>query len=264
MSEPDPTLAGLTLSHAPIGILMIQGQRIVWANNTLAQALRTTSEKVAGLDAAAARQTGVGALFDEQSPRLELTLPDGSVRHWRRLRQPLADSEVEAHFFFDITDQFALEEELRQLREHVKVLDTRDSETGLLSNHAILQALDAQITRSRRYGNPLSAIRLNLTPPPLQGEHHITLRTISQEFKVQLRWADLIGRLDASNFLLLLPETQQKDAESLAQKLAHDRIALASRAEGWAITFTVAEWRKGDDTRKLLKRLAQQGTTADS
>lgn len=264
MSVPDPTLAALTLSHAPIGIMIIQGPRVTWANDALAQALKTTAGQMAGLDVASASQMGFAPLFDDQSQRLELTFADGSTIQWHRLRQRVPGTDAEAHFFIDITGQLAQEEELRQLREQVKILDTRDNETGLMSNHAILQALDAQITRSRRYGNPLSAIRLNLTPPTDPGQHHITLRTLSQEFKMQLRWADLIGRLDTDNFLLVLPETTLSDAECLAQKLGHDRIALTSRAEGWTVNFTVAEWLKGDDTRKLLQRLSQQGTAADS
>ena len=264
MSEPDPTLAGLTLSHAPIGIMMVRDRRIVWVNAVLAQTLRTSCEKLAGLDIESATATGLAALFEEQSPRLELTLPDGTVQRLQRLRQPLAETGVEAHYFVDITEQFAAENELRQLREHVKMLDTRDSETGLLNRNAILQALDGQITRSRRYGNPLSAIKLNLTPPAHIEAHHLTLIKISQEFKMQLRWADLIGRLDKTDFLLVLPETTLKDAESLAQKLGHDRIALASRAEGWTVAFAVADWRKGDDARRLLKRLTQSEHTVNS
>lgn len=263
MSEPDPSLAALTLSQAPLGVMLVQGPRIAWANETLAKALKTSAATMTGLEIEAAKQNGLGVLFDERSPHLELKLPDGSIQHWQRLRQPLPGG-AEAHFFMDVTRQFELEAELLALQEQLKALDTRDGETGLMSSNAILQALDAQITRSRRYGNPLSAIRLNLTPPANLAKHHTALRIISQEFKMQLRWADLIGRLDDDNFLLVLPETPLKDAESLAQKLGHDRIALTSRAEGWSITFTCAEWRKGDDTRKLLKRLQEPGSTADS
>jgi GGDEF domain-containing protein len=263
MSEPDPSLAALTLSQAPFGVMLIQGPRIAWANETLAQALMTTAAAITGLEVEAARRNGLSVLFDDKSPEIEVKLPDGSVRRWQRLRQALP-AGAEAHFFIDVTRQFELVEELRQTQEQLKVLDTRDGETGLMSSNAILQALDAQITRSRRYGNPLSAIRLNLTPPASQTPQHTALRTISQEFKMQLRWADQIGRLDDDNFLLVLPETPLKDAESLAQKLGHDRIALTSRAEGWSITFTCAEWRKGDDTRKLLKRLQEAATATDS
>jgi len=255
MSDLDSAIVFDALDKAPWGVMILLDDRITWINTRLAETLHTDWEKLVGLRRAdPSVPPGLAALFEKDSEQLALSLSDGKTQQLRRWRQTLSDGS-EAHYFEDITKLLRLEEEHGQLEMLVKALDTKDSETGLLNQNAILHALDSQISRSRRYGNTLSVIRLTLTPPPGAEEPQITLRAISQEFNAQLRWADQIGRLDSTTFLLILPETSLKDAEELTSKLEHDRVALTSRAEGWTLDLAATDWRQGDDARKLLKRL---------
>ena len=258
MSDFDLNRVSRALDLAPWGVMITRGTRILWANRSLAETLHTNPEQLIGLNKAAAAGTGLAALFDDDSEQLALSLPDGEERRLRRQRQLLNDNGEEAHYFLDITALHQLESANQQMQDKIRDLDTHDEETGLLNHLAIFQALESQISRSRRYGNPLSAIRLVLEPPTDGAEQDTTLKAISQEFKMQLRWADQIGRLDQTAFLLVLPETPVGDAWDLAKKLAHDRIALASCAEGWHIGFAAESWSKGDDARKFLRRLAEQ------
>jgi GGDEF domain-containing protein len=244
------------LAEAPWGVMVLRGGRILWVNGYLLDLLQTSQEELLGAEEVPSH---AAQLLDPQRQEFELHLPDRPVRHLVRHWVGLSHGDLSVHYFRDVTERRLLETESETLREQVKLLDTRDAETGLLNEKAILHALESQVTRSRRYGNPLSAIRLAFKPPMDEGEHHITLAAIGQEFKVQLRWADQIGRLGLSTFLLVLPETNLDDARALADKLESDRVALASRAEGWKIQLSVDSWKKGDDARKLLNRLAQQG-----
>jgi len=257
MTELDPQLARLALGLTPWGVLILRRQKILWANQSLAKMLHTLPEKIIGLTPASA-PPALAALFEEHSEQLTVELNNGETRRLHRERLPLPAVDTEVHYFEDITERLNLEEERERLLTLVKTLDNRDAETGLMNRNAILLALDHQISRSRRYGNPLAAVRLTLEPPhDCEEIHHIPLREISQEFNTQLRWADQIGRLDKTTFLLVLPETSLLDAEYLAETLARDRIALASRAGGWTIGFSTAAWCKGDDARKLIERLTQ-------
>jgi GGDEF domain-containing protein len=256
MSDLDSAIALNALDRAPWGVLILVDDRIAWVNARLADMLYTTPEKLVGLTRTDPTiPAGLVALLETQSERLALSLSEGETRQLRRWRQTLSAGGAEAHYFEDITDQIRREEEHEQLQALVKTLDAKDPETGLLNQNAILHALDIQISRSRRYGNRLSVLRLKLTPPPDIKDPELTLRAISEEFNAQLRWADQIGRLDDSTFLLVLPETSLRDAEELALKLQHERVALASRAEGWTLDRSVTDWRQGDDARKLLQRL---------
>lgn len=259
MSDLDSATAIEALEKAPWAVLILREDRIVWVNARLAETLHTSPARLVGLRRGdLATPAGLAALLEKNSEQLSISLSNGETRRLRRWPQALATGGAEAHYFEDITEQLKLEREREQLQALVKTLDTKDPETGLLNKNAILHALDSQISRSRRYGNPLAAIRLTLTPPHNNAEPHITLRAISQEFNAQLRWADQIGRLAPNTFLLILPETSFKDAQELASKLQHERIALASRAAGWTLDFSTAAWLKGDDARKLLERLSAQ------
>ena len=258
MPDFDPNRVSRALDLAPWGVMIIRGTRILWANRSLAQTLQSSPEQLIGLTKASAEGSGLAALFDDDSEQLALTLPDGEEHRLQRHREPLNDNGEEAHYFLDVTALHQLESENQQMQDKIRDLDTHDEETGLLNHLAIFQALESQISRSRRYGNPLSAIRLVLEPPSDEAEHHSALKAISQEFKMQLRWADQIGRLDQTAFLLVLPETPVSDAWELAKKLAHDRVALTRCAEGWHIGFAAESWSKGDDARKFLRRLAEQ------
>jgi GGDEF domain-containing protein len=256
MSDANAIPFEAILAEVPWGVMVLRGERILWANRYLLSLLQTSPDRLIGFGEVPSHAAG---LLDLDSPEFDLHGPGQPFRRLARHRTDLADSGLSIHSLWDVTEQRVLEAEADALRAQVKLLNTRDPETGLLNEKAILHALESQVTRSRRYGNPLSAIRLALDPPLDDGEHHITLSAISQEFKVQLRWADQIGRLDLTTFLLVLPETNLDDAKALANKLESDRVALASRAEGWKIRLSVASWKKGDDARKLLNRLSQQG-----
>lgn len=256
MSDLDSAIAFAALDQAPWGVMILIDQRIVWVNSSLAEMLHTTADRLVGLSRDdAVMPAGLDALFGDDSTQLVLSLDDDEKRWLRRWQRTLSSGEAEVHFLEDITGSFWLEEERARLQALVESLETRDSETGLLNHTAIIQSLESQISRSRRYGNPLSVIRLRLTPPADAKDPQSTLRAISQEFNAQLRWADQIGRLDRATFLLILPETSLKDAEELALKFGHDRVALVSRAEGWTLELSATAWRKGDDARKLLARL---------
>lgn len=256
MSDLESAIALDALDKAPWGVLILVENRIAWVNTRLAEMLYTTPQRLIGLTRTdPAVPEGLVALLETDSERLALSLSEGETRQLRRWRQVLSTADAQAHYFEDVTEQARLEEEHEQLQALVKTLDAKDPETGLLNQNAILHALDSQISRSRRYGNRLSVLRLKLTPPPDSEEPQVTLRAISEEFNAQLRWADQIGRLDDSTFLLILPETSLKDAQDLALKLQHERVALASCAEGWTLDLSATDWRQGDDARKLLQRL---------
>ncbi len=85
------------------------------------------------------------------------------------------------------------------------------------------------------------------------------LISISHLLNDQLRWADIIGRLNETDFLLVLPETHADDAnkvvENMKEKLGQLNIPDVEPSD-FEITaqFGVAEWRKGDDMGLLLMR----------
>jgi GGDEF domain-containing protein len=237
------------LDLAPLGVMIVRGACILWMNRRLADWLGGTRESFTGLTRAAAETLGLGILFEDYA-QLVWSGARGDIR-LRCQRAALPDGG-EVHFFEDLTEVARRERERDHFRELALSLETQDPETGLLNRQAILQALESQVNRSRRYGNPLLVIRLTVRPPEKPGA--VALKDIAQELYASLRWVDQIGRLEDTSLLLILPETPYIHAETLATRLGRERLAFAG-AEGWSIATAVAAFQTGDDARKLLRRL---------
>lgn len=239
------------LDRAPMGVAVMRDRRILWLNQRLAGWFDLARDRVLGSVPRAAEDIGLAVLFAEHD-RVCVTGPAGAI--WLQRERAFLVDGLEACFFEDVTERVRIEEERGRLQALVGALTTKDSETGVLNRNAILQVLDGHVSRSRRYGNALSVIRVSLEPPRGAALGETALRDIAREFNTQLRWTDQIGRLDETTFLLVLPETAHTHAEALAARFGRERLALLG-AKAWRIDCAVASWQKGDDARKLVRRL---------
>ena len=76
-----------------------------------------------------------------------------------------------------------------------------------------------------------------------------------------MRWADIIGRYDGQDFLLVLPETPADATETLAQKLCEliDELELVAD-DNQTIKIKpycgLTTWQKGDDANLMLQRIS--------
>lgn len=102
---------------------------------------------------------------------------------------------------------------------------TYESLTGLLRREAILEQLERELERARRYGRPLTIAMADLDHFKKVNDRHghlagdTLLRRISQVLADGLRSTDWIGRYGGEEFLLLLPETDMSDAGTVAEKI---------------------------------------------
>jgi len=242
------------LEKMPYGILIVDKGQVTWTNQTLAKLLHVTKDRLIGLEEPEASNSVFAPLF-ENSERLCITESSGQTRWFKREYVEFEGIDGIVHFFKDVTGTAELEEECSQLRKRVDLLETKDPVTGLLNKKAILQVLDNQLSRSRRYGNPLSVLRLSIHSEETNDLDQ-SVRDFGQSLKDQLRWADQIGILEAATFLIVLPETCLDDAKELASNLTGNRTnIMATKSSNWSIKFGVTSWHKGDDPKKLLRRL---------
>ncbi len=264
---PSSASAVAALINAPVGVLILdQSGHIAWLNPVLEKMLDIEGDKMLGLGAASAEPYWSKILF---APEPTLFLDATATRPARWLQTWRAAAEGVIHYYADITDlQNALEDRDRLSRE-LEQHTTRDPLTGLPNQQALLQGLDPLVSRSRRYHNPLSVIRLrvgrlaDIDREYGHGSGNTVLIAIGQTLKDQTRWADLIGRFDDDEFLLVLPETSFEAANQLLEKLSQRLATLAPAAgDGRPIALTtqfgVACWRLGDDRDKLLRRAGEQ------
>jgi len=137
------------------------------------------------------------------------------------------------------------------------------------NRRALSQNLESQVSRSRRYQNPLTILIMRMDNLPEFMAQHGTdsakplLVAIRNVLNDQLRWADIIGRMDENEFLLILPETHLEATGPMID-LLHKRLDELS-IEGFENSdfkvearFSAAEWHKGDDVGLLMLR-AREG-----
>lgn len=123
---------------------------------------------------------------------------------------------------------------------------------GVLSRDLGLQRLVTEISRSRRYDNPLSvcigqvhAASLSLMTDGIDD--------LARLMKEQLRWVDVVVQWAADRLMMILPETTAEAAHRLQRKMVE-----AARTH-WPVTgpqacFGTATWRRGDEALRLIRR----------
>ena len=119
-----------------------------------------------------------------------------------------------------------------------------DSLTGLPNRQALVEALDAELSRTRRFGRPFTVALLdcdgfkgiNDRGGHLAGDE--VLRRIGLALRQQTRRYDCVGRLGGDEFLLVLPEVDGENAKLIAERL---RAALRHFVERdyAALTFSL-------------------------
>lgn len=259
-------IATEALSNAPIGVLILDKTgHVTWLNHALEELLSIRGDQLIGRSETTVDPYWRNLIFaPEQTLLLEATAtrPERWLQIWR---STLRNTGGALHYYADITDLQNIREERARLNEELSQHATRDPLTGLPNRQALLQGLEPLVSRSRRYHNPLSVIRLRVgNLPDIEAEYGMgtgdaVLTAVAQMLKDQMRWADLIGRFDKDEFLLVLPETDLDATAQLLVKLRQRLAGLSPGAgDGRSISLTgqfgMAGWQLGDDRAKLLRR----------
>ena len=126
---------------------------------------------------------------------------------------------------------------LLSLRRHLRneqLLARMDPLTGVANPRAFREAVDAELYRVRRYGQPLSLAYVDLDDFKKVNDQlgHSAgdelLRFIAQHVVRNVRASDVVGRLGGDEFAILLPETGSAGARAAAAKVRkHLKNAMA-------------------------------------
>jgi len=111
--------------------------------------------------------------------------------------------------------------------ENIKLykLATTDGLTGLVVHRYFQLRLDEELARARRYKRTLSLLlsdidhfkKFNDTYGHQQGD--IVLKEVAKIFKSRIRTSDLAARYGGEEFAVIMPETDEKGALTLAERL---------------------------------------------
>lgn len=112
-----------------------------------------------------------------------------------------------------------------RLFEEVQRLAITDSLTGTYNRRYFYSAAQKEIKRARRYKHPIAVMMLDLDNYKEINDtygHDVgdqALRLIAQRCKENIRDADILARYGGDEFILLLPETDFKQALETAERL---------------------------------------------
>ena len=144
-------------------------------------------------------------------------------------------------------------------------LSHRDGLTGLLNRHAMQEALDSQMRRSRRYGESFVLMMLDEDHFKAINDRHghavgdLALKHLSTLLHSGRREIDRLARFGGEEFLVLMPGVTLAEAIPVAERLRSlavgTPLAHAGTTIAVSVSIGIAEWGGTDeDLSRLLVR----------
>ena len=144
-------------------------------------------------------------------------------------------------------------------------LSQRDALTGLLNRHAMQEALDSQMRRSRRNGEAFVLMMFDADHFKAINDRHghavgdLALKHLSALLHSGMREIDRLARFGGEEFLVLLPGLGLAAALPVAERLraliAAAPLQHADAAIPLSVSIGIAEWAgASEDTSRLLVR----------
>jgi len=244
----------------PAGLLILDADaRVVAVNPALCDMLKRDANELVGRTREQMPSPELQGLFYREG-RLRLFIQGIPSCQLQIQSREIQDSHgMILCCFTDISAYEALKEENARLLQQVEDLTLTDELTGLANERAFHRVLGAQVTRSRRYTNPLCLAVVEIEAEV--GDADIAqelILAVSRFLRDRLRWVDLIARWSNDQFMLILPETNIMDGNKLLDKVKEEFIdtRLPDKIADLTVRLQIglAEWQKGNDARMLIKR----------
>ncbi len=117
---------------------------------------------------------------------------------------------------------------IRELREKLKTLATTDELTGLHNRKYLIERMDQEISRAKRYGNALSLLLFDLDFFKVVNDIYgyewgdVLLKSIADKLKGLIRKEDILTRYGDEEFVVVLPNTSEDNAFLFAERFRKD------------------------------------------
>ncbi len=140
-------------------------------------------------------------------------------------------------------------EQLQKANQELKELSSRDGLTNLFNHRHIMELLEAEVRRSKRYSRVFSLIFLDVDHFKKYNDTHghsagdDLLCALGKILAARLRASDMAGRYGGEEFVLILPETNKTGAVHVAADICRQvaRCPFPGRESqpGGAVTVSV-------------------------
>lgn len=133
-----------------------------------------------------------------------------------------------------------------QLHAEVQRLAITDSLTGLYNRRGLFELGQRELERARRNNHPLAAVmldidhfkRINDTYSHAVGDQ--VLKILAKRCKANLRDLDILGRYGGEEFAILLPDTDQQEAQQIAERLRQNMNTKPVKTDKGQIELTIS------------------------
>ncbi len=145
-----------------------------------------------------------------------------------------------------LTEQAALALTAGYLYNRVEQMAISDGLTGLYDRRHIEHLTRREVSRARRYGEPLGIAmadidgfkQINDTYGHPFGD--TVLKEIAKAFRAACREGDIVGRYGGEEFLFILPKSDSAGTAALGERIRASAEQLALSARGKAVRVTVS------------------------
>jgi GGDEF domain-containing protein len=252
MIELHPELARSIVDKLPgaVAVFDVDG-RVVWGNAELSELLRRDPADIVGASAEelqlplpdpdAVSSPPMGSRIVEKGRLVGIWQNVGAATFKGRVLL-MMDKKYAIDWFLDVLASGSFDPSIT---------------SRLLSRNALLNRLQLEVSRSRRYANPLSClvIRIDYINGNKQSRNETIHSLIASTVTELLRWVDVPGQWSDQALVVILPETAEMAADQLAEKLARAIDEnLAHETPHVSINVGASTWRKGDDAGRLVRR----------
>ena len=117
---------------------------------------------------------------------------------------------------------------IKELRDKLKTLSTTDELTGLHNRRYLLERMEQEISRAKRYSTPLSLLLFDLDFFKVVNDIYgyewgdVLLPSIADKLKQLIRKEDIITRYGDEEFIVVLPNTSEDNAFLFAERFRKD------------------------------------------
>lgn len=175
---------------------------------------------------------------------------------------PIFNEEKELAYFAAIERDLT---EHKMLQSRLEVLASTDGLTGLPNRQAIMTKASKEFSRARRYNRPLSLVMIDIDHFKSINDQHghavgdQVLNSVGTTCQSALRGSDVLGRIGGEEFVLLLPDTPQGNAQHVAERmrkyLAETPIDINDKTLWITASFGVATLQENDTSlERMLER----------
>lgn len=260
---PDVLLQDSLLQDINIGIMTCNMEDMIeWINPYFCDLLSVSAEEIIGSSSTTLMDLDP-LLPENASFRIKVKTHENKECWLACVQKRSKDSkqnEKIVRYFTDISD-LQRRQPLRNIVSAGYDASRLDTHTGTLNRRAIIQELNNQISRSRRYGNPLSAVLLYF---PLQTDmenedQQAFMQAAANAINANLRWVDIIGTLSAGKLLIILPESDASAVTQAWEKIDDGIKTMTQEKALKNVDYKVnyGAWEQDNSADEMISRLEQ-------